>query len=140
MKTNEAKQQWKPFSLTALVWLVVGSGLAFWMGSGEVSWITLLGWFLTFWLLSSLDLLAIAALVSAMGSWQDGVDRVRLGVRLAALAVLKMGLLGIFGAILFLNRGIPHSSLLVGLATLIVVPLFGGLAWSFGSEQRPKQG
>lgn len=140
MKTSEAKSQWKPFVLAALVWLATGSALAFWMASEDVHWTTLLGWFLIFWLLSSLDLLAIAALVSAMGTWQDGVDRARLGVRLAALAVLKMALLGIFGAILFLNRGIPHSSLLVGVGTLIVVPLFGGLAWSFGAEQNPKQG
>jgi hypothetical protein len=89
------------------------------------------GWFFLFWILGVADLATIAALVFSMVTWQDTGDRARMGIRIAVLGIAKVTLLLIFGAILFLRHGIPQSSLLVGLATLIVVPLLGGFAWSF---------
>ncbi len=129
MKRSEGKQL-KPFLWAGVAWL--GLGLAgIWALSAPESRASSIAWFTVFWILGMADLATIAALVFSMVTWQDSDDRARMGIRVAILGIAKITLLLIFGAILFLRHGIPQSSLLVGLATLIVVPLFGGLAWSF---------
>jgi len=129
MKRSEGKQL-RPFFWAGLAWL--GMGLVV-MGliSAPENRLALTGWFTLFWLLGMADLATIAALVFSMVTWQDTDDKARMGIRVAILGIAKITLLLIFGAILFLRHGIPQSSLLVGLATLIVVPLLGGFAWSF---------
>jgi hypothetical protein len=93
-------------------------------------------WFSIFWLLCASDLAVIAGLVLSLVSWSDSMDKVRLGLRVGILVLLKMLFLMIFGVILFRKNGIPQSSLLVGLGTLIAVPLMGGMFWTFQGTHR----
>lgn len=129
MKSSEGKQL-KPFAWAGAAWLVLGMVGIMVLSSPESRMMSV-GWFFLFWILGVADLATIAALVFSMVTWQDTGDRARMGIRIAVLGIAKVTLLLIFGAILFLRHGIPQSSLLVGLATLIVVPLLGGFAWSF---------
>lgn len=120
----------KAFFWSAALWLVLGLGVVSSFSASERWWYSA-GWFFLFWTLVLLDLALIAGLVGAMVSWQESSDKARMGIRVAVLGLLKVLWLVIFGAILILKRGIPTPSLLVGLGTLIVVPLFGGLVWSY---------
>lgn len=129
MKTSQGKQL-KPFAWAGATWLVLGIAGIVVLTSPE-NRMASIGWFFLFWILGVADLATIAGLVYSMVTWQDTGDKARIGIRIAVLAIAKVTLLLIFGAILFLRHGIPQSSLLVGLATLIVVPLLGGFAWSF---------
>jgi len=132
-----AQAQLRPFLWTGLGWLGLSlTGLSA-LGAPEQRTVVL-AWFVLFWLLAMLDLGTIAGLVFSIVSWEESSDRLRVGIRVGSLAVLKIALLVIFGGILFLKHGIPQSSLLVGLGTLIVVPLFGGLLWSFQGKPHGK--
>lgn len=133
MKNPEAKQ-FTPFLWAGASWLILGAALV-WFVSHPEGGAGSLGWFFLFWSLGMADLSIIAGLVFSMVTWQDAHDKTRMGIRIAILGIAKVALLLIFGAILFLRHGIPQSSLLVGLATLIIVPLLGGFAWSF--QRRP---
>jgi hypothetical protein len=136
MKTSEGKQL-KPFAWAGGAWLVLGTvGIAA-LASPEARMASI-GWFLLFWILGVADLATIVGLVFSMVTSQNTRDKARIGFRIAVLAIAKVALLLIFGAILFLRDGIPQSSLLVGLATLIVVPLLGGLAWIFQGKVSPE--
>jgi len=125
--------QFRPFLWSALIWLIIGlvlvSLISSPQGRGSAG-----AWFFLFWLLGVADLSTIAALVFSIVYWEGAPDKARLGLRMGLLGILKVALLLIFGGILFLRHGIPTSSLLVGLGTLIVVPIFGGLAWSFQAK------
>lgn len=125
----------KCFLWSGIIWFFLGLGFVLWISIPDLRWVAG-GWFSLFWVLVMVDFATIAGLVGSMLLWQDSSDRARLGVRVAVLGVLKVLWLVLFGAILFLKHGIPNPSLLVGLGTLIIVPLFGGLAWSF--QARPE--
>jgi len=136
MRSSEGKQL-RPFIGAGAIWLVLGLvGIS--VLSGPDARVPSLAWFFLFWLLGMADLATIAALVFSMVTWQDTGDKARMGIRVLFLGMAKVGLLLIFGAILFLRHGIPQSSLLVGLATLIVVPILGGFAWSFQGKRSPE--
>ncbi len=131
---NEKKalsfQQLRPFLLATLAWLVLGTGVVLAALSPE-SRTSGLVWWLGLFLLATLDLGMIAALVGTLLDGPPEGDRVRWGVRLAFLGSMKLLAWGIFALLLFGNRGIPNASLLSGLGTLVAVPLFGGFLWSF---------
>ena len=131
-----SKSQLKPFFLASGAWAVMGLLWCVLPWSDQA--VTSGGWFLLFWGLSMLDLGVISGLVLSIGAWEGVRDRARLGLRVGILVFLKLAVLTIFGLILFLKHGIPQPSLLLGLGTLIVVPLIGGLAWSYqtGSTDR----
>ncbi|MBU6375339.1 MAG: hypothetical protein KGQ59_05045 [Bdellovibrionales bacterium] len=128
--SRQKNNQLMPFLGAAGIWLVLGLGLIFFVSDPE-SRVLAFGWFLLLWFLALADFVTIAALVFSIVYWEGTPDKARLGIRMGLLGVLKVGLLVIFGTILSLRHGIPTSSLLVGTGTLIVVPIFGGLAWSF---------
>lgn len=127
--SRKLKSQSTPFLVAAAVWLAVGTGLCALSKAAPTA--AAVTWFGFFWGLSILDLGIIWGLVFSIGSWEGARDRARLGLRIGILVLLKLIVLMIFGLILFLKHGIPQPSLLLGLGTLIVIPLLGGLAWSF---------
>ncbi|MEN9723987.1 MAG: hypothetical protein RJB38_1973 [Pseudomonadota bacterium] len=130
------KRELRPFFWASFLWLLLGLVLAAGVFSSG-NFFKEMVWFVVFWSLGVGDLATIAALVFAITSWGESSDRVKMGLRITILTGLKVTLLLIFGAILFLKHGIPQSSLLVGLGTLIVVPLLGGLFWTF--QVQPEQ-
>lgn len=123
-------QQLRPFGWAAGAWLVIGS-VAVGLLSPLEQRGPALGWWLGLFVLSCLDLGAIAALVGSLVLGPPEGEKLRWGTRMAMLLLIKLGAWGVFALLLFGNRGIPQASLLSGLGTLIVVPLLGGFLWSF---------
>jgi len=127
-------QQLRPFVWAALGWFIVGTAIVLGFVAPDLRG-SAAGWWTALFALSVLDLTAIAGLVGALVAGAPEGDRVRWGIRLLFLGVLKLGAWGVFAALLFGNRGIPNASLLSGLGTLIVVPLFGGFLWTFSNPK-----
>ena len=127
-------KQMRPFLVAAALWGAAGAGIvALLVREGTTA--HALGWWALFYVFSLLDLGVLAGLVAAMLAGPPQGDKARWAVRLAFLGVSKATIL-IIGAILMMrNHGIPNSSLLSGLGTLIVVPLLGGGIWSFSSTK-----
>jgi hypothetical protein len=116
-------------------WFALGTA-GIWALAPEGQGPLFLGWWSGFFLFSVADLGTLAGLVGALLTGPPEGDRARWMVRLGFLGVVKLGLLGVAAFLLTGNRGIPSSSLLSGLGTLIVVPLVGGGLWSFMPPDR----
>lgn len=92
------------------------------------------GWLFLFWFGASIDLLAMAELfrcLLALGQPQGSSL-----FRTLLWAMLKFLALGGLGVLVWAAKETPRFSLLWGLATLMVVPLFGGV-WAH-LKQRQK--
>ncbi|MGK5088776.1 hypothetical protein WDW86_14560 [Bdellovibrionota bacterium FG-2] len=125
--------QLKPFLWCALGWLVLGTLLSLALSSGEAK--LSIAWFLCFWGLSVFDLFALTKVVStllilAAGDEKSVEKRPALIIQSFYWGFLKIGCLGAFGVVLFLGSSISRGAMLLGLGTLIIVPLFGGFLWS----------
>jgi hypothetical protein len=119
----------RPFLWVALLWAVIGGAIA-WNWSPASLQGAALGWFFLIWALVILDLSALALTLSAVLRLATPVPknlRQRLIIQASTWGSLKLVSLGIFAAIFLSQRAIPTSGLLAGLATLAVVPVFGGL-------------
>lgn len=99
-----------------------------------------LSWLSAIWFLCMADLFALAKLVSALlelvGS--ENEDRKKHGqavIRASSWGAIKLACLAFIGMVLFRGRDIPTYSLLAGLGTLVVVPIFGGLGWHLRGER-----
>lgn len=120
----------RPFGWVGLAWLALGLPLSYRLGHpGTLS----LEWMVGLWALAMLDLIVLARLLVALGGWMSDSDANRKSAHVfQALfwAGAKVACLGIFLLTLMNARGAPTASLLLGMATLIVVPIFGGYGWS----------
>lgn len=124
----------KPFAWASVAWLSIGAAVALTLSSRDTAPSTL-SWMLALWLLSVLDLAATGKLVgSFLGAAVSGAENSEktpaYAIQTFVWGVLKLACLGIFGLVLMRGRMIPTPGLLLGLGTLVVVPLVGGFIWS----------
>lgn len=128
----------RPFLYAALVWaLCVATGAYFLEPTHPVRAVL---WALGLWALCIFDLFALAKVVRgalrlAAGQNEAGTAdpvelRTALGLNTAFWGLIKLSCLGLFMGVLLKGVEIPTGSLLLGLSTLVVIPLLGGLIWS----------
>jgi hypothetical protein len=117
-----------PFAFAAIAW-AVAAVLLCWYWDGSV---LAFRWMLGLWALCLLDLFAIAKTMAAViaVSADAAGNRPALLVQASTWGAIKLACLGLLGILLFRGQSIPSHALLLGLGTLVVVPLIGGLWWS----------
>ncbi|MCM2278012.1 MAG: hypothetical protein NDJ89_08030 [Oligoflexia bacterium] len=117
----------KIFAITGLVWCLLAAPFLEWMSSRGLRGFV---WFLVIWGISLADLLATGKLVSYVLSLvSDSKKQAEDAIQAFAWGALKLACFGLLGAIMVVGKSVPTPSLLLGLATLVVVPLGGGLWW-----------
>ena len=110
---------------TGAAWLVAGSVASVGVGAG-------LPWFLGIWVLSMADLAALAKVVQVLIAASQAATENRKShvIRAFTWGVVKLACFGLLIAVLVNAKAIPAVALLMGLATLVAVPLAGGFVWS----------
>ncbi len=125
---NPALSEAKPFAWVSLGWLGLALAVC-WARSPQPA---VLGWLGLVWLLAVADLAitagAIGALLRLTTVSED--NRMAASVQAFTWGAVKLACLGVFVVLLVNGTQIPVSSLLLGLGTMIVVPILGGLWWS----------
>lgn len=118
-----------PFAWVTATWGILSGGLSGLVGGGFAA-----AWALAFWLACALDLFALAKTIesalSLIAEDRRSQKRPALIVKTTLWGVIKFACLGLLGISLWRARLAPPISLLTGMATLVVVPLLGGLFWS----------
>ena len=127
---------------TVLVWWVVGVALLFLTQETTGAFLSAARWFLIISLLCFVDLVAIVGTMTAAFKWTELADADPLKRSAAALqtfywGAFKLACLGILGMILIRAQSASGLSLFLGLATLAVLSLVGGLfcSWSKNVNQ-----
>ena len=119
-----------PFLWTGLGWLAI---CLFFCARG-LEPMRGLFWAAGIWLLCMADLLAMAQVVSQLlqlsGAGPQSTARGPRMMQIFFWGLIKLACLGLFGVILWAGRETPQRALLMGLGTLVVVPLVGGFWWS----------
>jgi hypothetical protein len=125
-----------PFWLTAAAWAALGVVLNF--GAGVSGW----GWFLAVWGACLVDFWVTAELLRRMllVKGDEGTETAPIAATVV-LGIAKVACLGLVGVVLWAGRNSPLRAILMGLSTLVVVPLLGGLWWyqkeKFNGDSRP---
>jgi hypothetical protein len=89
-------------------------------------------WMFYFWGLSLIDLFFLAKLMQVMVYGQRSKSKKNLKMSIEALCwgLIKISCMGLFILALLKGQKTPLYGLLLGLATLGVVPVLGGVLWS----------
>jgi hypothetical protein len=135
-----SEKTYVPFAIAAGIWLLTGGFLSWYFGPQEWSVFYSAAWFCVLWTLCVLDLITLSKAIQAAfrligqdpnysGEVADQ-KRPALIVQAFYWGFIKLACLGTFTVILMRAQQIPSSSLLLGLGTLVVVPIFGGFWWS----------
>jgi hypothetical protein len=132
--SNETAQKLQSRSLLPFLWTGISWGVAavIFVAASQQALSPVL-WVLGLWSLSMLDLLAIAQVIRAAMGWSTlsrPETKAAWAVQTAVWGAIKLACLGAFGFVLLSAREVPSSALLIGMGTLLVVPLGGGLWWS----------
>lgn len=121
----------RPFFITGIAWLALIELAEVQQGVGSGA---LLGqnWGLRFWLLAIVDLVALGKVIATVFEIMAGdLEKKRSRIlRAFYWGTIKLACLGIFSAVLILGRGIPALSLVMGIGTLVVVPMATGVWWN----------
>jgi hypothetical protein len=120
-----------PFVKAAMIWAAVGAVLCVWLTpTGTSAVAAVLGMF-GISLLSLMGFGAMAKCFAAVARLVAGGSGNRQSYVIQAFywAMIKLACLGLLVTILIYVREIPVVGILVGIATLVVVPLTGGLLW-----------
>jgi hypothetical protein len=91
-------------------------------------------WVVILFVVAAADLVSIARLVSAVFDLMSATAENR-GARIIQASywgILKLACLGIFTILVFKGQQVPVTSLLLGVGTMVCVPLIGGFLWSKG--------
>jgi hypothetical protein len=128
----------KPFGVAAALWAVVAVALCRIFTANHAAFILNLFWMVGLYLLSLLDLVAL-------GKTVQGVIAIAAGNRAASTIHtfywfgLKLACLGIFILAMMsashLGKATPTPGLLVGVGTVTMIPLLGGLFWSWVAHE-----
>lgn len=116
-----------PFLLVGVIWLVLGIVIGF-----QINVLLAVRWFVILWGLTVLDLLFLAKALLLVLKFVGGSNKQELLViPIIFWAVLKFTFFCGLTIILLKVSGIPSFSLLMGLSTLVVIPLCGGMLWNY---------
>jgi hypothetical protein len=128
----------KPFGIAAALWAVVAIVLCRIFAANQAIFTLNLVWMAGLYFLSLLDLVAL-------GKTVQGVIAIAAGNRAASTIHtfywfgLKLACLGIFIlamiAVSHSGKVVPTVGLLTGVGTVAIIPLFGGLLWSYWSKE-----
>ncbi len=130
MATETAFSRLSPFFWTGVAWGALGLVACYVI---ERPAFMAAIWTLGFWIACMADLYAIARLVMALirlSSADDSTAKAVWTGQAMIWSVAKIAMLGILGAMVFFGRSAPSVSVIVGLSTLVAVPLVGGIWWS----------
>lgn len=117
-----------PFFWVACAWVGLSTFYVWQTQGGRLAL-----WTLGLAALSLFDLFAMTQAIRAviqLVSKVDSSESAAWWVQVVAWGSLKLACLFVFGWVLLSAEGVPSSSLFMGLGTLLVVPLAGGLWWS----------
>lgn len=91
-------------------------------------------WAIQLWAMSVVDLWALAKALSAVfglvGVISSSQNRQKLVIQAFYWGTVKLACLGLFAVVLIKAKSIPSLSLVIGLGTMVTVPLLGGLIYS----------
>lgn len=120
--------------LFSFLWLIASEALAVALATSSSQRFLAVQWIFIFWVLSILDLVALAkTLSSVMGlinSSEKSELRATYMVQTLCWGFFKLACLGLFILVLLKGQNIPWIGLLLGMGTLVVVPVMGGFVWS----------
>jgi hypothetical protein len=120
----------RPFGFTALGWLALSLAVCTLFPPKHVELRQAIVWLAVIWAVALVDLLALAKLIQAVFALAGGGDWSPMpAIQTFYWGLIKLACLGLFGAILLRDAAVPASGLLLGLATLFVVPIVGGFIW-----------
>jgi hypothetical protein len=120
------------FGLVGVLWLALAQVLGRVLSHSPIEAQESFQWILGFWALCVLDLLVLRKLISIifqLVSLAEG-NRLRQSIQALCWGVLKVLCLGLFIVVLLKGQKIPMHGLLLGIGTLGVIPVFGGLLLS----------
>ena len=114
-----------PFLWVSFSWLLFG--LLFCLVQGQID---AMGWFVGFWFISLCNLFALAktahsAVNLASGTKQSGRELTNLFL----WGTLKLFCFGVIVGVFIFVRELASSVVVIGVGTVVVVPLFGGFFW-----------
>jgi len=124
----DLKKEAKPFLYVSIVWLALSALISRGLGI----------WLVVLWFLSVADLAAMTfAFRAVFGIMNDAPEKRAAYVLNASVwGAIKLACVLLFGIVLFKGQNIPSRELLLGMGTMVAVPLAGGFWWS----QRALQG
>ena len=118
-----------PFLVVALVWLAFGVITSYFLTQTNAHpWVSV-RWMILLWGLVVADLAALAGVMSGMFDQKASFEKnqVFLIIRTSSWGVIKLACLGLLGLVLYSVKEIPTVALLIGLLTMLVIPVGGGL-------------
>lgn len=120
------------FGATSVIWLVLGEVLCWALNSNIEQAFSAYKSFLGFWILSVLDIGVLGKFLSLAAHLMnaDELNKSAYAVQALVWGVAKLVCLGLFVLVLLKGHEIPMHSLLLGMGTLVIVPLAGGFIWS----------
>ncbi len=118
-----------PFLWVALFWCVLGVVV---LSFTQAQIQTALFWALGLWLFCLFDLVALAkTIAAAMNLMSDQVqEKTIASIQTLFWGTIKLCSFGVLGWILFQAKAAPIGALVMGVGTMLVVPLVGGFWWS----------
>jgi hypothetical protein len=133
-QTDEEKllSQTKVFVNVAVAWGLIGSSLVFFL-QPEHGLAFNLRWYSGLWACSGINLFALSKTVSKvllLMSDNVGQQRAQILIQVFFWASLKLGFLTLLGSLIWHSQSVPGMTLLLGLSTLVVVPIVGSYLWS----------
>lgn len=122
----------KPFGIAAIIWAFLSIGICRYFNADTSRFMTSILWLAGLFLLSLCDLVALGKTIEGMifVASGEGENRSVRALQTFYWILLKLLCLGIFTVVLIKGRSIPSLGLLLGLGTVGIVPLLGGLFWS----------
>jgi hypothetical protein len=128
----------KPFGVAAALWAVVAVALCRIFTANHAAFILNLFWMAGLYLLSVLDLVALGKTVQGALAIAAG-NRAGSAIQTFYWFGLKLACLGIFILAMMsashLGKATPTPGLLVGVGTVTMIPLLGGLFWSWVAHE-----
>jgi hypothetical protein len=121
----------RSFVWVAMIWALLGLGASL-FGVPREDALRGAFWFLILFSVSAADLYSISRLVSAVLDLmaESTENRIPRLIQASYWGFLKLACLGIFTVLVFKGHEIPVIALLMGVGTMVFVPLVGGYWWS----------